>query len=83
MWGVEADWPLQAFNVPKSDVEIVRGGKSRDKTVSISGLQVDLGDGDGEEKALNRMKEALERAALGNDGRKSWWIHHDICNQKY
>lgn len=65
----------EAFNVPKSNVEIIRGGKSRDKTLSISGLEVDAGDihdGEGEKRVLGRMREVLERASLNSErsGRK-------------
>jgi hypothetical protein len=28
------------FNVPKSDVEVIRGAKTRDKVVCISGLDI-------------------------------------------
>ena len=51
--------------MPKSSVEIIRGGKSREKTLSISGLEIDVGEG--ETKALERLRESLERSALGDD----------------
>lgn len=51
-------------------MEIIRGGKSRDKTLSISGLEVDAGDihdGEGEKRVLGRMREVLERASMNSD----------------
>ncbi|TVY56941.1 UPF0235 protein [Lachnellula cervina] len=43
---------------PKSDVEVVRGMKSRDKTVAIGGIDM-KGD---EEKCISGIRERLENA---------------------
>ncbi|KAF8866122.1 YggU-like protein [Acephala macrosclerotiorum] len=43
---------------PKSDVEVIRGLKSRDKTIAIAGIDV---EGD-EEKCISWIKEQLENA---------------------
>ena len=50
-------------------MEIIRGGKSRDKTLSVSGLEDDAGQG--EVDIIRRMRMILERAAMdGQKGRK-------------
>jgi uncharacterized protein YggU (UPF0235/DUF167 family) len=41
---------------PKSDVEIIRGLKSRDKTVAITGIDV---DGD-EQRCITRIRKQME-----------------------
>ena len=64
----------QVFHVPKSNVEIIRGGKSRDKMLSISGFEIDARDyrdGQGEQDIVDRMRMVLERAVVdGHGGRK-------------
>lgn len=49
---------FQVLKCPKSDVQIIRGQKSRDKTVAISGFEI-KGD---EESCIFKVKEQLERA---------------------
>ncbi|KAH8430459.1 DUF167 domain-containing protein [Aspergillus melleus] len=51
----------QVFQVPKSSVEVTRGLKSRDKTVSISDL--DIGS-EGEDGFLQKARKKLEEAIL-------------------
>ncbi|TVY30859.1 UPF0235 protein [Lachnellula hyalina] len=46
------------LNCPKSDVEIVRGMKSRNKTVAIEGIDI-KGD---EEKCISGIREKFENA---------------------
>jgi uncharacterized protein YggU (UPF0235/DUF167 family) len=48
----------QIFKCPKSDIEIIRGLKSRQKTVSSSGLELRAED----EKCISRIREHLESA---------------------
>jgi uncharacterized protein len=43
---------------PKSDVEIIRGLKSRDKTVAIANVDV-KGD---EQSSISRIRDQLEKA---------------------
>lgn len=43
---------------PKSDVEVVRGLKSRDKTVAIAGIDI---EGD-ENSCISRIRDKLENA---------------------
>jgi uncharacterized protein YggU (UPF0235/DUF167 family) len=43
---------------PKSDVEVIRGLKSRDKTVAIAGVNV---EGD-EQSCISRIRDQLEKA---------------------
>ncbi|PLB43174.1 YggU family protein [Aspergillus steynii IBT 23096] len=51
----------QVFKVPKSSVEVIRGLKSRDKTVSISDLDIGA---EGENKFLQKARGKLEEAIL-------------------
>ncbi|PMD14034.1 hypothetical protein NA56DRAFT_711399 [Hyaloscypha hepaticicola] len=46
------------FKCPKSDIKIIQGLKSQEKTVSISGLEF-RGDN---EKCISRIREQLESA---------------------
>jgi uncharacterized protein YggU (UPF0235/DUF167 family) len=48
----------QIFKCPKSDIKIIRRLKSREKTISISGLGF-RGD---DEKCIPRIREQLESA---------------------
>jgi uncharacterized protein YggU (UPF0235/DUF167 family) len=43
---------------PNSDVEVIRGLKSRDKTVAITGVDL-KGD---EQSCISRIREQLEKA---------------------
>lgn len=52
---------MQLFNVPKSNVAVIRGAKARDKTLSINDL--DLG-GDSEEAFLEKARRRLDEAVL-------------------
>jgi uncharacterized protein YggU (UPF0235/DUF167 family) len=45
---------------PKSDVEVIRGLKSRDKTVAIAGVDV-KGD---EQSCISRIRDQLEKAIV-------------------
>jgi hypothetical protein len=47
---------FQIFKVPKSNVEVIRGGKSKDKTLSVADLE--LGD-ESEEAFLQRATQKL------------------------
>ncbi len=49
--------PLQALAIPKSDLQITQGFKSRDKTVVVGGELVT----GGEEECLERVKASLGR----------------------
>ncbi|PYH86535.1 DUF167-domain-containing protein [Aspergillus uvarum CBS 121591] len=50
----------QAFKVPKSDVEVIRGLKSRDKTLSIANLEIGSQSEDEYiQQALERLRKAL------------------------
>lgn len=49
------------FGVPKSNVEVLRGGKTRDKTLCITDL--DIGK-DGEESFLQKARERLNAAVV-------------------
>ncbi|RAL10020.1 DUF167 domain-containing protein [Aspergillus homomorphus CBS 101889] len=51
----------QAFKVPKSDVEVIRGLKSRDKTLSIANL--DIGS-QSEDEFLQQAHEKLKNALV-------------------
>jgi uncharacterized protein YggU (UPF0235/DUF167 family) len=51
----------QIFDVPKSNAGVIRGLKSRDKTLSITDL--DIGK-DGEEQFLERARQRLEEAII-------------------
>ncbi|KAL3426261.1 hypothetical protein PVAG01_03052 [Phlyctema vagabunda] len=46
------------LNVPKSDVEVIRGLKSREKTVSVTGVQ-----GNNELACLERVGQLLQSAS--------------------
>ena len=48
----------QIFECPKSDIEITRGLKSREKTIAISGIDI---QGDNEE-CISRIRRQLESA---------------------
>lgn len=50
---------LQVLGIPKSDVQIAHGLKSRDKTVAVTGV---LAQGD-ESACLSRVRDLLEEAA--------------------
>ncbi|KAJ5470163.1 hypothetical protein N7530_007520 [Penicillium desertorum] len=49
----------EIFKVPKSSVEVIRGAKSREKTVRVADLEI--GD-DGEEAYLQRATQKLKAA---------------------
>ncbi|KAJ5562840.1 hypothetical protein N7535_002715 [Penicillium sp. DV-2018c] len=49
----------EIFKVPKSSVEVIRGAKSREKTLCIADLEI--GDGD-EEAYLQRATQLLQAA---------------------
>ena len=49
---------FQVLKCPKSSVQIIRGQKSRDKTVAISGFEIK----EDEENCIFKVKEQLERA---------------------
>lgn len=49
----------EIFKVPKSSVQVIRGAKSREKTLCVSDLEI--GD-DGEEAYLQRAIQILEAA---------------------
>ncbi|KAL2219876.1 YggU family protein [Thermoascus aurantiacus ATCC 26904] len=51
----------ELFNVPKSNVAVIRGAKARDKTLSINDL--DLG-GDSEETFLEKARRRLDEAVV-------------------
>ncbi|KAJ5146281.1 uncharacterized protein N7515_000845 [Penicillium bovifimosum] len=48
----------EIFNVPKSSVEVIRGAKSREKTLCIADLEI----GDDEETYLQRATQLLQAA---------------------
>lgn len=54
-------YSMQLFNVPKSNVAVIRGAKARDKTLSINDL--DLG-GDSEEAFLEKARRRLDEAVV-------------------
>ncbi|KAJ5360644.1 hypothetical protein N7517_009835 [Penicillium concentricum] len=54
----------EIFKVPKSSVEVIRGAKSREKTVCVADLEI--GD-DGEEAYLQRATQRLEAAVKTRD----------------
>ncbi|KAJ5512358.1 hypothetical protein N7463_001910 [Penicillium fimorum] len=54
----------EIFKVPKSSVAVIRGAKSREKTVCVADL--DIGD-DGEEAYLQRATQRLEAAVKTRD----------------
>ncbi|KAE8354310.1 hypothetical protein BDV28DRAFT_131272 [Aspergillus coremiiformis] len=51
----------QILKVPKSTVDIIRGLKSRDKTLCISGLDIGV---EGEEKFIQQVRRKLEDAVI-------------------
>ncbi|KAL1967171.1 hypothetical protein VTN77DRAFT_3462 [Rasamsonia byssochlamydoides] len=51
----------EVFDVPKSNVEVLRGGKTRDKTLCITDL--DIGKDD-EETFLQKARERLNAAVV-------------------
>ncbi|KAH8819545.1 hypothetical protein F5884DRAFT_848861 [Xylogone sp. PMI_703] len=48
----------ETLQVPKSDVEIIRGVKSRDKTISVAGIAAE----DKESSTIERIKKLLQNA---------------------
>jgi len=50
---------LQALKCPKSDVEVIRGLKSRDKTIAVAGVDAPNGDVQG---CIERIKGLLQSA---------------------
>ncbi|CDM29467.1 hypothetical protein DTO013E5_5197 [Penicillium roqueforti] len=54
----------EIFNVPKSNVGIIRGAKSREKTLCVADLEI--GD-DGEEAYLQRATQILKDAVNTRD----------------
>lgn len=53
---------VQVLNVPRSDVEVIRGGKGRDKVLQIRDWKgVDSG-AEGESKVSQAVQEMLEKA---------------------
>ncbi|KAH7369853.1 hypothetical protein BKA65DRAFT_386591 [Rhexocercosporidium sp. MPI-PUGE-AT-0058] len=47
-----------ALKCPKSDVEVIRGLRSRDKTVAVAGCDMN----GGEEKCISKIKDQLQSA---------------------
>ncbi|KAJ5165346.1 uncharacterized protein N7500_007176 [Penicillium coprophilum] len=54
----------EIFKVPKSSVEVIRGAKSREKTLCVTDLQI---GNDGEEAYLQRATQRLEAAVKTRD----------------
>lgn len=52
----------QALNVPRSDVEVIRGGKSREKVLRVRDWDGISADTEGESSVLQAVQEILERA---------------------
>lgn len=53
---------VQVLNLPKSDLQITQGLKSKNKTVAAVGSWVNLG----EEECLTRVREYLDSAMNGS-----------------
>ena len=49
---------LQALGRPKSDVTIIRGLKSRDKTIAVTGFDIESN----EQHCISRVREQLSKA---------------------
>ncbi|GAB1197458.1 hypothetical protein BDV32DRAFT_145824 [Aspergillus pseudonomiae] len=51
----------QILKVPKSTVDVIRGLKSRDKTLCVSDLEIGT---EGEEKFIQQVRQRLEEAVI-------------------
>lgn len=49
------------LNVPRSDVGVIHGLKSRDKVISIANLEIGM---EGEEEYLQRAHQQLQEAVV-------------------
>ena len=52
----------QVLNVPRSDVEVIRGGKSRDKVVQVRDWNGISAGAESESEVLRPVQEMLEKA---------------------
>lgn len=52
----------QVLNVPRSDVEVIRGGKSRDKVLQVRDWNGISAGAEGECRVLRAVQEMLEKA---------------------
>ena len=55
---------LKVFRVPRSNVEVVRGEKGREKTLRIRDLEIEKGESEGEGAVLQAVKKKLEDAVV-------------------
>ena len=55
---------LKVFRVPRSNVEVVRGEKVREKTLRIRDLEIEKGESEGEGAVLQAVKKKLEDAVV-------------------
>lgn len=52
----------QVLNVPRSDVEVIRGGKSREKVLRVRDWDAISAGTEGESRVLQAVQEMLDRA---------------------
>ena len=52
--------PVQVFDVPKSSVEVIRGAKTREKTLSIADLDIDNSEEIYLQHATQKLLDAIE-----------------------
>lgn len=52
--------PVQVFDVPKSSVEVIRGAKTREKTLCIADLDIDNSEEIYLQHATQKLLDAIE-----------------------
>lgn len=52
--------PVQVFDVPKSSVEVIRGAKTREKTLSIADLDIDNSEEIYLQHATQKLLDVIE-----------------------